>query len=506
MQPADPASIGALLARAAIRHGDRPAVIDAGGSVSFRALDEAAARFAGLLSVAGIRAGQVVTLYAQNSWRWLAAYHGILRLGAIVHPANALCTATEVAFMARDSGSVALVADGARLHAVTAEPDAPSFALAVAIDDGGGALAFTDALGRARPLPPDPGIGGEAAAAIGYTSGTTGFPKGAVQTRTGILLNAALTARMHGRSGDDVVATALPLPHVYGAAVANAALLCGSALLLHARFDAAAMLDDMHRHRATMFDGVPTMYAYLLEHGTGHRKLRLRCCSVGGQSMAPQRMVDAEALLGCPLLELWGMTELSGLGTTFAYGGPRRFGSAGVPLPYVSLRIDSSERPGRAAQADEPGELWVRSPMAMTGYHGNEVATQTALVDGWLRTGDLASVDADGFLRILDRKNDLIITAGYNVYPAELERVIGEHPDVAMVAVGALADEAKGELAKAYVVRRPGARVSEDELVAFCRTRLAAYKVPRAIRFVDALPSTSSGKIVRRRLAELFES
>jgi long-chain acyl-CoA synthetase len=233
----------------------------------------------------------------------------------------------------------------------------------------------------------------------------------------------------------------------------------------------------------------------------------LRLCAVGGQTMPEPKMREAEARLGCPLIELWGMTELGGLGTTFPAYGPYKHGSIGLQLPYVECRIADVDDAGRTMPVNDVGELMVRGPIVMQGYFGNEAMTrETIEPDGWLHTGDLARMDEDGCIFIVDRKKDMILTAGFNVYPAEIERVLAGHPAVALVAVGSVEDEMKGELAKAYIVLKAGAQATEQEIIEFCRNSLAAYKVPRRVQFVESVPTTSSGKIMRRMLRTLDES
>jgi long-chain acyl-CoA synthetase len=288
----------------------------------------------------------------------------------------------------------------------------------------------------------------------------------------------------------------------------NGAFMTGMTLIMHQTFNEEAILASIQKHSATMFEGVPTMYMFLLSH----KKLddydlsSLRCCTVGGQTMPVPKMEEVEKRFGCTLIELWGMTEIAGLGTTFAHNGPVKHGSIGVVLPYVEARIAAVDDANNTLPTDEPGELMIRGPIVMLGYYGNEEGTrETIEPDGWLHTGDIATMDSDGCIFIVDRKKDMILTAGYNVYPAELERVIAGHPDVAMVAVGSIPDEDKGELAKAYVIAKGGVSPDADNIVDFCREHLAAYKVPRAVQFVDDFPKTSSGKIMRRKLHELDE-
>ncbi len=248
------------------------------------------------------------------------------------------------------------------------------------------------------------------------------------------------------------------------------------------------------------------MYMYLLDDPKLDETdlSSLTRCTVGGQSMPVAKIEEVEARFGCPLIELWGMTELAGLGTTHPLYGPNKHGSIGTTIPYVDARVADVDDASRTLPCGEVGELMIRGPIVMQGYYGNEVATKEAIEeDGWLHTGDLAKMDQDGCVYIVDRKKDMILTAGYNVYPAELERVVAAHPSVAMVAVGSQPDEVKGEIAKAYVVLKQGATGDADSILEFCRLHLAAYKVPRQLQFVDDLPKTSTGKIMRRRLREL---
>jgi long-chain acyl-CoA synthetase len=272
------------------------------------------------------------------------------------------------------------------------------------------------------------------------------------------------------------------------------------------RFDPEGALERSARHRATIFEGVPAMYMTMLAHPAFGRfdLSSLTRSTVGGQTIAEAVMRAWEDRSGAPLIELWGMTELAGLGTTHALYAPNVHGSIGVALPGIEVRVVAFENATRTMPAGEPGELMVRGPIVMQGYYGNDKATtETIEPDGWLHTGDVAVADDAGYFRIVDRRKDMIITAGYNVYPAEIERVLAGHPAVAMSAVGPIVDEVKGELARAYVVLRPGAAATEADLIDFCRPHLAAYKLPRSVRFVADLPKTSTGKIMRRELRTL---
>jgi long-chain acyl-CoA synthetase len=341
---------------------------------------------------------------------------------------------------------------------------------------------------------------------IGYTSGTTGHPKGAMQSQRAVLLNCQLTARMHDRRRGDILVTALPAPHVYGNVAINSIFLSGGTVVLMERFSPERALALIEEHQATLFEGVPAMYSMMLAHErlASTDLSSLTRSTVGGQTIALSTIERWQQITNAPLIELWGMTELSGLGTTHLLGAEPCPGSIGMALPGTEVRVGDLDDATRTAPTGTPGELLVRGPLVMMGYYGNDEATADTIdKDGWLHTGDVAYADdADRFF-VVDRRKDMIITGGYNIYPAEIERVLAAHPEVAMVAVGGIPDEVKGETARAYVVTAPGATVTGQELIDFCRSRLAAYKVPRSIQFVATLPQTSTGKIMRRKLTDL---
>ena len=491
---------GDILPATTRRYRDKTALITAERTLTYAELDDLTARAAAGLRAAGVQSGQVVSLYGPNSWQWVVAYHAILRAGAVVNPVNVMLTPPEVAFVLKDCGAAAVLAAGEQLAALRAA----GVSTAGFVLDGDGPDGLT-ALLEAEPLEDQPDIDPDALCTIGYTSGTTGHPKGAMQSQRAVLYNCALTATMHGRSERDVVVTALPAPHVYGNVAINGTFLAGGTVVLMRRFSPGEALGLLGEHRATMFEGVPAMYAMMLAAPDldSAELTSLRVCTVGGQTIPVSTVEAWQRRSGAPLLELWGMTELSGLGTTHALFAPNLPGSIGVALPGVEVRVADLADVAKDAPRGEPGELMVRGPIVMLGYFGNEAETRAVIeADGWLHTGDIAYADATGHFFIVDRRKDLIITAGYNVYPAEIERVLAGHPAVALVGVGPLPDPVKGEIACAYVVRREGAEVTEAELIDFSRDQLAAYKRPRRVIFTDTLPATSSGKIMRRKLAE----
>jgi long-chain acyl-CoA synthetase len=498
-------SLGEVLPLAARRFGDRTALVIEGRSFSFRHLDDLSSALAASLARLGVRPGDRVTLYAPNSWEWIVSYYGALKTGAVINPINVMLTPAEVAYVTKDCGASALVGAPDKIAAALEAGLTGLRAIAFGDSSVDGAIPFNELVAKPASFEPV-AVKPHALSTIGYTSGTTGHPKGAMQSHRAVILNVAMLAQMQLKSPLDTVVTAVPCPHVYGNVIFNGAMMYGTTLVLHPRFDANEILTSIQAHNATMFEGVPTMYMYMLVHPELHAfdLSSLTRCTVGGQTMPVAKMQAVEERFGCPLIELWGMTELAGAGTTFPSYGPHKLGSIGIPLPHVEARIADVADPAETMPRGEVGELMIRGPIVMQGYYGNEQATrETIEPDGWMHTGDLATMDEDGAIFIVDRKKDMINTAGFKVFPAEIERVIAAHPSVAMVAVGSQPDEFKGEVAKAYVVLKPGARGDAEGILSFCREQLAAYKAPRALQFVADLPKTSTGKIMRRELRKL---
>jgi long-chain acyl-CoA synthetase len=500
-------SLGEIFPCASARYGNKPALVCEGRSYSFAALDELTNRLANALTGLGLKAGDRVSVYSCNSMEWIASYYAVLKCGAVVNPINVMLTPEEVRFVTNDCGARIIMASADKGDALLSiKPETPVEHIVLFGDHKAGALGFDELVSRGRAefrlverAPAD-------LSTIGYTSGTTGHPKGAMLSHRAVALNSSMTANMHVRTKSDTVVTALPCAHVYGNVVMNGAFLTGMTLVLMPKFDPALAGSLIEQHRATMFEGVPTMFMYMLNDPSFKTRdlSSLTRCTVGGQTMPVAKMEEVEALFNCPLLELWGMTEIAGLGTTHPAYGINRLGSIGIPLPYTQCQIADVDDASRALSSGEVGELMVRGPIVMQGYFGNDKATkETIEPDGWLHTGDLAQQDVDGYFHVVDRKKDMIITGGYNIYPAELERVIAAHPAVAMVAVGSQVDPLKGEIAKAYIVLKTEAPPDADDILAFCRQHLAAYKVPRSIRFVADLPKTSTGKVMRRELKKL---
>jgi long-chain acyl-CoA synthetase len=501
------ADLGTIVARAAERFGAKAALVAGGRTLTYQVLDDMCGRVAGGLHELGVRPGDRVSLYSPNRWEWVVAYHGALRAGAVVNPINVMLTPEEVGFVLSDCGAAAIFTAGEHAEVMLGLTRAvPTLRRVISFDRVDGAAFFEDLLLRSEGAPQVPRPAPADLSTIGYTSGTTGHPKGAMQSHRAVFLNSAALFAVQTRTGRDVMLNALPLPHVYGNLVMNGTFMAGGTLVMMERFDAATALAEITRHRVTVFDGVPTMYAMMLADPSlpGADLSSLRMCAVGGQTMPAAKMAEWERRSGAPLLELWGMTELGGAGTSNCSYMPNVHGSIGFALPGAEARVAALDDAAVTVADGEPGELMIRGPLVMLGYYGNEDATRTAIEpDGWMHTGDIATRDDEGHYFIVDRKKDLIITGGFNVYPAEIERVVASHAAVAMVAVGSVPDETRGELARAYVVLCPGATATEAEIIDHCRPHLAAYKLPRSVRFVPDLPKTSTGKVMRRELKNL---
>ena len=500
--------IGQIPAAAALKFSNKDALVFEGKTFSFNQINDLVERAAGGLSDLGIVQGDTVTLYAENSWEWIVSYYAIARLGAVINPVNTMLTPNEIEYVVKDCGAKAIIASPEKVDAIMRVKNVSDVKeiISFGADVANGAVSF-DALIDANILPPKPvEIDPAALSTIGYTSGTTGHPKGAMQSHRAVITNSAMTSQIQMRGSNDCVVSALPCPHVYANVIMMSMMMFGSKLVLHRAFNVDLAFADIAAHKATIFDGVPAMYMFMLNSPAikNANFSSLTRCYVGGQTMPVATMEAVEVAFKVPLIELWGMTEIAGLGSTHPLYGNNKHGSIGCALPYCELRIADPEDAVKTMPLGEVGELMVKGPIVMMGYFNDEEKTRETLEpDGWLHTGDLGTMDPDGCVFIVDRKKDMILTAGYNVYPAEIERVLAAHPAVALAAVGKLPDEIKGEIAKAYIVLKTDATCTEDEIITFCQQSLAAYKCPRKVQFVDDVPKTSTGKIMRRALHTL---
>jgi long-chain acyl-CoA synthetase len=436
-------------------------------------------------------------------------FMAIAQAGWYLVPINWHLTAPEIAYILRDSGAKAFVAsprfaDAARAAADEAElPVSSRFALG----DVPGFRAYSELKqDQPRSLPADRAAGGP----MTYTSGTTGHPKGAELTHENMLLNAVATRDMYlpamrGGYEQDVALVTLPLFHSTAqTCLMNAGLLGGFRLVLLPRFDPAVVLETMRREEVSFWIGVPTMYWALLAHVRQQQvdpapiAKHLRLCVSGGAAMPHEVMRNFEAVFGARIVEGYGLSETSPVACFNQLHRPTKPGTVGQPVFGVEVRCVDDEH--RFLPTGERGEIVIRGPNVMKGYYSRPEATEEAMRHGWFHTGDIGTIDTDGYLTIVDRKKDMIIRGGFNVYPREIEEVMLTHPSVSLVAVIGIPDERLGEEVKAFVVRKPQAAVTEGELMGWCREQMAAYKYPRHIEFREALPVSATGKILKREL------
>jgi long-chain acyl-CoA synthetase len=493
-------SIAAVLAEAARRYPDKTAVIAGAERLAFPDLWRDARRVGQGLVDRGVQPGDRIALLAPNVLDFIRGYYGILACGGVVVPVPTLLKPAEVAYVVQNSGS-RFVLTHHSYAAVADEACADSTAQPLRIDE---LAAGPEALPTYLPR------GAEDPAVIFYTSGTTGRPKGAVITHLNLItVINAYGFDANGVYDSDIVLGALPLFHAFGQVGAlNATFRIGATLVLQERFDAAEALVLMGREKVTNFLGVPTMYVHLLNAAKTVEILptTLRVCSSGGASLPVAVLEEFESTFGTTIFEGYGLSETS----PTACLNQRRFGarpgSVGHPIWGVEVEIadDLIEDAIVLKDTGELGEVVVRGPNVFSGYLDDPAATAEVLVDGWFRTGDIGRKDEDGFLWIVDRKKDLIIRGGFNVYPREVEEVLMRHPGVSQVAVLGIPDPTCGEEVCAVIVPTDGTGIDPDDLIAWSRTRLGSHKYPRRIEVFDSLPLGPTHKILKRELKALL--
>ncbi|MGW7421559.1 long-chain-fatty-acid--CoA ligase [Streptomyces sp. NPDC054813] len=477
---------------------DRPVLRLGDATLSYRMLDRRSAWTAGLLRDHGVRPGDRVAIMLPNVPEFALVYYGVLRAGGIVVPMNPLLKSREVAHHLGDSDARLLFAwhDFAdEAHAGARQADAEAVVV--------GPDSFDELPDSAPPSAAMADRHDDDTAVVLYTSGTTGQPKGAELTHANLAGNCHIVAtELLGLTAEDVIFGGLPLFHAFGqTCTLNAAVASGACLTLLPRFDAAQTLEIVEKHGVTVFAGVPTVYSRLVrEPGKEvYDVSRLRVCLAGGAELPVQVQLDFRTAFGCAVLEGYGLSETSPVVAANTLRAGPRPGSVGVPIPGVEVRVVDADN-GREVPRGEAGEIAVRGPNVMKGYWGRPAETAAVIRDGWFRTGDLGRLDQDGYLWIVGRQKDVIIRGGYNVYPREIEGVLYEHPAVADAAVIGIPSPDLGEEVGAAVVLRPGARTTVEELRAYVKGRVAAYKYPRKVWLVDALPKGPTGKILKKEI------
>jgi long-chain acyl-CoA synthetase len=493
-----PTNLARLLTESASRHGDRSALRLDDSVLTYDMLNEGASRVAGLLKERGLQQGHPVGVMLPNVPYFGAVYYGVLRAGGVVVPMNVLLKEREISFYLSDSGARLMFAWHA--FAESAEQGAAASGTEViAVKPG----EFEALLAGASRQPDD--IEGEDSdtAVILYTSGTTGTPKGAELTHLNMLENcrAGGTELMH-ISEQDVIFGALPLFHSFGQTCClNAGVRAGACLTMIPRFEPRKALEIVQRDKVTLFEGVPTMYHALLNYPdrTGYDVSSLRTCVSGGSAMPVEVMRSFEKAFDCIILEGYGLSETSPVASFNHPERERKPGSIGTPIQGVEMKV--LDEAGNELPPGEVGEITIRGHNVMKGYWNRPDATAEVLKDGWLLTGDMARMDEDGYFFIVDRKKEMIIRGGFNVYPREIEEVLYEHPAVLEAAVIGVPDDAMGEEVAAAVVLRSGHDASADDVRGFVKERLAAYKYPRHVWFTDELPKGPTGKILKREIS-----
>lgn len=501
-------NVADLVRATTARLPEKPALVFHDRPITYGELDREIDRAAAGIAALGVRPGDRVAVLVHNIPHFLYAFYGLLRAGAIMIPLNTMLTGGEIAYILADAEARLIVVaepfaptlDGLRdtlpmlEHVVVAGSRAPV-----------GAMTW-EQLGAAGSSAPDHRAGADDLACLAYTSGTTGKPKGAMLTHGNLLANLEQMSRVPilAEAESDVVLLALPLFHIYALnVILGLTMKVGATAVLMERFDATASLESIERHHVTVAFGAPPMFvAWCNTPGIERFDLSSVRAAVSGAAPLPGAVLeDFKRRTGITIWEGYGTTETSPGVASNAMGDVAKPGSIGKPLPGVDVRI--VDESGADVEEGDPGELVVRGPNVFAGYWRQPEATRVALPeDGWLRTGDVGYADEDGYIFLVDRKKDLILVSGFNVYPREVEDALYRHPKVAEAAVVGIPHPYTGEAVKAIVVLRPGEIATEEDVIDHCRRSLARFKVPQVVEFASELPHLPTGKVLKRVLRE----
>ena len=502
-------SLATVLAEAARKYPDKVAVVDGALRTTYRDLWEQTRAYAAGLQQLGVGPDDTVAVLIPNVTDFPRVYYGALAAGARVVPVHLLLTADEMAYVLRDSGASVIVAHSSQL-ATAAAAAAQTGTKLVSVgplppDLPDAPQRLEDAASSVPPLPTYVSREAEDVAVVFYTSGTTGEPKGALLTHLNLVMNATVNVfDANDVRVDDVVLGCLPLFHTFGQTVGmNGTFRFGGTLVLLARFTGEAAIDLMVRERVTVFHGVPTMYIGLLEAAAKADRLpELRLCVSGGASLPVAVLEKFTEAFHATIYEGYGLSETSPTATTNQPAFGTRAGTIGHPIWGVEVEIARAEVDERIEllPAGELGEIVIRGHNVFAGYLNRPEETAHALVDGWFRSGDLGTKDADGFITIVDRKKDLVIRGGFNVYPREVEEALARHPAVVQVAVIGVPDEVHGEEICAVIVPEAAGAVTPEDIIEWSKERLGRHKYPRQVRFVESLPMGPSFKVLKREL------
>jgi long-chain acyl-CoA synthetase len=500
-------TIASILAESAVRHADNTAVVLGDLRLTYKQLWDHTRQYAQVLRDKGIGPGDKVAILLPNTPHFPLTYFATLALGAVAVPVHALLRSEEIEYVLSDSGAKVLVCAAPLLGEGAKGAELAGIPVMAVMDGGDASIERIDNLAfQAAPIealvPREP----EDTAVILYTSGTTGKPKGAELTHLNVTMNVAVSAQ-HTFAIDetDVVLGCLPLFHTFGQTCCmNTAFYVGASVVLLPRFDGAEALRLLDAEKCTIFMGVPTMYVGLLEAAkSSELRPQLKMALSGGAALPMALLDQFREVFGTYIFEGYGLTETSPVATFNQKTFEPKAGTVGKAIWGVEVEIAKAEIDERIEllPPGELGEVVIRGHNIFKGYLNNPDATAAAIVDGWFRSGDLGDKDADGYVRILDRKKDMVIRGGYNVYPRDVEEVLLRHPAVGQVAVIGLPDPQYGEEVVACVVRDPaGGEATEQDIISWSKEHLAAYKYPRKVIFVDAMPLGPSGKVLKREL------
>ncbi|HEX9776401.1 MAG TPA: long-chain fatty acid--CoA ligase [Actinomycetota bacterium] len=525
--------VTALLDDSIRRFPNNPAIDFEGQRLTYAQLGEKVDKFASVLRDLGVTKGTRVGTLMPNVPQTVVAYYAALRLGAIIVCNNPLYTERELEHQFNDSGIEVLVCLDLMYDKVKAiRPACPNLReviVASVFDNFSGLKAFLGPKLKKdawRPIPASEPVkrwkqlmasarGGvqqaeidpvNDLAALQYTGGTTGVSKGVMLSHQNLFVNCHMAKNwlLGLQPGKEVVMCALPLFHSYGQTVCmNVGITLGALLsLVPNPRDLGHLLKTVGRTKPTIFPGVPTLYANLLHHpdlaNTDMRSIRL--CASGAAPLPLEVQQQWEKVTGGMIVEGYGLSETAPITHMNPFSEARKIGTIGIPVPGTDCKLVDVEDPSKEIDLPGPGELCIRGPQVMSGYWNRPDETANSIVDGWFYTGDVVEVDEDGFFKIVDRKKDMILVGGFNVYPRDIEEVLYQHPKILEAAVVGLPHPTTGEIAKAFITLKPGQSATEKEIEEFCRERLTAYKVPKAFEFRDELPKTMIGKILRREL------
>jgi fatty-acyl-CoA synthase len=500
--------LGEMLARVARKYPEKLALVFEETRLSFAALDDRVNRLANALSDSGVEKGEKVAVVSYNSHRVVESYFACHKLGAVVVPVNFRMVEEEVRYILSDSGArILLFGEGFGGMAENIKGDG---AVSLAVDVDGGTEGFAEdyeqLIASGDPGDPPVEVDEDDDVFIMYTSGTTGFPKGAVLTHKNLWMNTANWIMEMQVTGGSVWLSGLPLFHIGGVDGVLPFIYLGGTNVLtpSGGFNPEEMLRLMEAEAVTHCYFVPAQWQQFLELDLSRYDLRSLRKALWGASIAPMQVLEgmAEAFPAVEIVNAFGQTEMSS-NTTFlkGEGAVRKMGSVGLPAVNVEIRIVDDEN--RDVPEGEVGEIVYRGPTVFKGYHNNPEATAEVFEGGWFHSGDLVRRDEEGYIYVVDRKKDMFISGGENIYPAEVERVISTHPAVAEVSVIGVAHEKWGETPKALVVSKEGEKLTKVGVVQHCREHLAGYKKPTYVAFVDELPRNAAGKVLRRELKRL---